>query len=275
MTNRILQAEKIASKNGKPVGVKLQVTTNYEMFVQSEFNRDLRGLDKLRKSMQKHGFIPAYPLHCVKGAGGKLVIKAGHHRYEVAKSLGIEIYYIISEDMAAIPELEESSNKWSMLDFVKSFARAGSEAHLAVMEYSSRTGISVGQAISLLGGECANSHNLQNKARNGTYEVKPNEHSAKVESVVIGLRGIGVKFYANAQLVAAVSTVCWLDEFDVKIFLHRAATHAHLLVKQSSKDQFLALIDHIYNFQARQRIALAFLAKEAAKKRSAIGKHEK
>lgn len=215
---------------------KLQSTNNYELFVQSEFNRDLRpgGVESLKKSMKENGYIPAYPIHCVRGEGAKLTIKAGHHRFEAAKSLGIAVYYVISDDLAAIHNLERVANAWSIKDYIKSHARAGSESHLAILEYSGRTGISLGQCASLLAGECACSGNVVDKVKNGTYELKPNKHAEDVALLVCGLRDIGVKFYANAQLVAALSTVSFLDEFDCKVFLHRAATNLNLLIKQKT-----------------------------------------
>lgn len=251
---------------------KLQTTANHDLFVQSEFNRDLRGLDALRKSMKKHGFIAAYPLHCIRGAGGKLVIKAGHHRYAVAKELGIPVFYVVSEDRATIPETEMASHAWTLNDYVKSYARAGSEAHLAITAYAERTGIKFSQAASLLGGECANSSNMTDRVKSGTFQLKEGGHAEKVAEVVIGLREIGVSFATNASLVGAISCVCWLPEFDTKKFLHRSAVNLHLFVKQSTKTQFLDLIERVYNFQAKDRIALAFLAKESAKSRSAVNK---
>jgi ParB-like nuclease domain len=254
---------------------KLQSTANHEQFVQSEFNRDLRGLDALLKSMRKHGFIAAYPLHCTKGANGKLVIKAGHHRFEAAKTLGIPVYYVVSEDNASIAETEMTANVWNLNDYVKSYARSGSDSHLSIIEFSEKTGIKYGQAASLLAGNCADSHNVANKVKDGSYSTKDRLHADKVGSVVIALRDIGVAFANSSNMVGALSSVCWLVEFDAKKFIHRAATNTHLFVKQATKNQYLDLIEKVYNFHANERIALAFLARESAKKRNAVSKNAK
>jgi len=253
---------------------KLQYSANHEMFVESEFNRDTRNLDSLTKSMKKHGYIAAYPLHCIRGVSGKLVIKAGHHRFKAAKQLGIPVYYVVSDDSATIPETEMASNAWSFVDFVKSYARSGSEPHIAITAFAERTGISFVQAASLLGGECANSHNMSPKVKSGTFEVKESTHTDKVAAVVVGLRGMGVPFAANRNMVGAISSVCWLDEFDIKKFLHRAANNLHLFVKQSTQVQYLDLIERVYNFHAQERIALAFLARQHAKSRSVIERNK-
>jgi len=253
---------------------KLQSTSNYDLFVPSEFNRDLRSLKALKESMKKHGYIAAHPLHCIKGPGGKLIIKAGHHRFETAKSLGIPIWYVVCDDQSEIPELEGTLREWSFKDYITSYARAGSADHLAIIEYTQRTGISHRQAASLLSGECATSGNVAKKVKRGGYSLKPNSHSEKLATIVTGLRDIGVPFYNNSNFVSALSSVSWLNEFDQKTFLHRSAGNLHLFVKQSTRDQFLELIDRVYNFQAKHRIALSFLAKEAARKRCVVSKEK-
>lgn len=69
---------------------KLLSTKDYSRFELCQFNRSVAKTKNLRDSMKEHGFIPAYPIHCTL-KGGKLQIKAGHHRFEVAQELGLAV----------------------------------------------------------------------------------------------------------------------------------------------------------------------------------------
>jgi hypothetical protein len=42
------------------------------------------------------------------------------------------------------------------------------------------------------------------------------------------------------------------------------------MVKQSTVQQFLDLIESVFNYSSKDRVAIAFLAKEAARQRAAV-----
>lgn len=251
---------------------KLQHTINYDLFEVSVFNRDLHSIDVLLASMRKHGFIPAKALHCVKNDAGKLAIKDGHHRFEAARKLGIGVYYIVCEDSASIAELEKATSKWTIEDFLISHIRAGSASLIELKEFSDRTGISITQSASLLGGESASSQNYTHRIKDGTYEIKSKGRAEAVAAVVVKLKSIGVDFANQRNLVAAICSCMWLEQFNADVFLHKVANNPSLLYRCTTMIQYLELIDRIYNYQSKQKIALGFLAKEHARKRIPLGK---
>lgn len=251
---------------------KLTTTKNYSLFELLDFNRDVEKIKKLEASMREHGFIPAYPLHCVKNGNGKLQIKAGHHRFEVAKKLKLPVPYVLCSDRATVYQLESSTTHWKFNDFLTSHCRIGSEPHILINEYSASTGISPSQVASMLAGECASSGNQNKYVKEGTFKVKTTGHMDVVAHLVISLKKIGVKFATQRELVSALSTVSFLPEFEVNVFLHRCATNPGMIIKQATVDGYLTMLENVYNRQAKRKIALAFLAKEAAGKRAAVKK---
>jgi hypothetical protein len=262
-----------AANNSK--SPKIQHTTNYDLFQKNEFNRDVSKVDALLVSMKKHGFIPAYAIHVTRWGGGKLIVKGGHHRLEAAKRLGIAVYYIVCDDEASVVELEQATTPWLFVDYVRSYARAGSAPHIAITEYCERTGISMSQAASMLGGESASSNNMARRAKVGTFQVKDTSHAEAVGEVVVELRKMSVRFASQQCFVSALSSVMWLEEFSASTFLRRVAANLHLMIRQATVAQYLNLIDQVYNHKAQQKIALAFLAREAAKARNAVSKAKK
>lgn len=249
---------------------KIQQTDNYEMFEVSVFNRDVKRIGNLKESMKRNGYIPAYPLHCVRGGRGKLVVKAGHHRLESAKSLGLQVYYIVCEDGASIHELEKATNPWKFKDFILSHARAGSESHILISELHKKSGIAMSQITSMLSGGSANSHNSSDQAKDGNFVVKDIARTESVCDTVSRLRELGVKFATSQGMVGCLSNLTWVDEFEPDIFVHRVSVNLHMMIKQATIDQYLELIDRVYNHGAKMKVPIAFRAKEECRKRNPL-----
>jgi len=255
------------------MSVAMHCTKNYSLFELCEFNRDLHNLSTLKESMKQHGYIPAYPLHVVRNGNGKLKIKAGHHRFEAAKALGIGVYYVICEDTASVFQLEESGpGEWNFGDFFGGHVRKGEAAHLIVKEYSERTGIGLAQSAALLANESGSSGNQNKYVKAGTYETKDTAHAEKVASAIIGCRNLKVSFATLSNFVSAVGSICRLDEFDVSVFLKRIEVNPSMMRKQATMAQYQEMIEAVYNHKAQYKIPLAFSAREAARNRAAVKK---
>lgn len=255
------------------MGYKLQATKNYSLFTMHPFNRDVRRIAQLKQSMKLHGWIPAYPLHVVrKESGVGLLVKAGHHRLTVGQELGLAAWYVICDDSATVPELELPTNSWKLRDYVDCYVRTESPAHIAVKRYSEETGIGLSQSASLLGGNTADTMGLNYKLKNGTYSVSETTKADVVAKIVTACRELQAPFASHRFFIAALSRMVWIPEFDADVFIHRMAVNIGLAKKQPTMDCYLTLIEEIYNRQSRSKVALAFLAKEAARERSATAK---
>ena len=249
---------------------EIRSTKNYNRFEMMQFNRDVDKVEKLEQSMSRHGFIHAYPLHVVKNKREKLLIKAGHHRYVAAKKLGIPIKYTICNDEATIHELEEATKRWSLRDYLNSYVRCGMAAYLVVDKYINQTGISIGPAISMLGGQSAGSHNHQVPFKRGEYKLGDPTHAGIIADIVIHLKNkCNVPWGSNSLLVQALSKIAWVEMFKPTIFKHKAKTFSSLLEKQPNLISYIQMIENIYNRQAAKKIPLTFLAEEVAREREA------
>jgi len=257
---------------------KLQVTSDYNRFELCEFNRDVKKTKHLEASMKKHGYIPSYPMHCVQNGSGKLRIKAGHHRFVVARKLGLPVVYVVGEDTATIHELEQGTVPWSPKDFLLSYVRSGNRpAYEAINEYHERTGISLGMCIALLAGDTANSSNQLHRFKAGTYDLaEDTSHAERVAEMVSHCRNEGLPFAAKTIFVQAISRCLRTDEFDPKTFKTRVSTYRGLLVYHVNLDSMMENIESVYNHKSlsKNRVPLKFLASQAVQARTPI-KQEK
>lgn len=251
---------------------KLAVTNNYNKFELLHFNRDVKRTERLEASMKKHGYISAYPIHCVQNGSGKYKIKSGHHRFYVARKLGIPVYYILSDDQATIFELEEATNRWNFYDYLSAHCREGKNRdYLAVREYCSETGIGLQNSLSMLGGHSAGSGNFQREFKTGTYRIRKDcDHAETVKDIILHVKRCGVSFYNNSLFVQAISKVVWVDDFNILKFKSKIKAFAAFMEKKANLQQYLEMVEEIYNRQSREKIPLSFLAMQKARERNAI-----
>lgn len=247
---------------------RISETTDYSKFEMLPFNRPVTKTAALEKSMQKHGWIDAYPLHCVKNGNGTYKVKAGHHRLHVAKKLGIAVKFVVCDDNASIHALESGTVSWSISDFLVSYVREGRPPYMTVDQYHRRTGIPLAACISMLAGESAGSNNKNRSFKRGDYQLGDPWHAETVADIVLHLKKrCKLKWATHAFLVQAISRSVWVDEFDPERFKQKAARHRHMIEKQPNLEEYLDMIEAIYNRQSREKIPLVFLVKQKALQR--------
>ena len=255
----------------------IKATSDYSRFLLHEFNRDVEKTGRLEESTKKHGWISAYPMHVTQD-GARLKIKAGHHRFTVARKLGIPVKYVICDDSAniSIHELEISTNQWKLNDYLTSYCRIGNKNYTDVKAYHEKTGISLNLCTSLLAGSQAGSSNHIHKFKNGTYKTGDTKHADIIAHIVTILSLAKIKISTNNYFVNALSRALFVHQFKPEMFIDKALKNAAIMVKQPTTDRYMELIEEIYNYQARKntRLSLVFLAKEAALDRTPIIKRQ-
>jgi len=248
---------------------KVLETRNYGMFALHNLNRDVNKIAKLEKSMKANGWIPAYPMHVVR-EGGHLKIKGGHHRFEVARKLGIPVKYVVCEDRATIHELEEATTRWDWQDYLASHGRAGNANYLKVKKYQDETGIPLTCIVSMLGGDTAGSGNHAKAFKSGALKVKDTSHIGLVSDFVTIAKSAGFSGATNRNFVIALSKIAKANGIDLARLKAKMKAHPYLFQKQTSVDAYLDMLQEIYNRQRSDKVPLAFIANAAARARNAV-----
>ena len=124
-------------------------TTDYSKFHKLDLNRDVTQgrLEKLVASFSAKEIMN--PIIVNKN----YEIIDGQGRYETKKKLGLPIYYIIDEN-ATIEDcrrMNRYNTKWSDADFIKSYAEAGNENYILMLEVCNETKLSPSVALRLCG----------------------------------------------------------------------------------------------------------------------------
>ena len=247
---------------------KLQHEKNYKLFLMNEENRpidpDAYHYRKLRTSMQRYGFLPAYPLHC-RPRNGRLEIFDGHRRFSVAKELGLPVWFVVYDDgQLDLPFINETQEKWNLSDYVGSRAQQGRSDYVELQEFSKTNEIPLSIAAALLAG-CAGVAGITlMRIRSGDFEIKDRDIAQRVASVYRSIKSIS-RITRHAGFVNALTRCMRVKGFNASRLIENARKCPGKLVTQPDIQGFLRMLEEIYNFQSRAPIPLAFLANEMSK----------
>ncbi|HBL23927.1 MAG TPA: hypothetical protein DDZ40_07385 [Deltaproteobacteria bacterium] len=242
---------------------------NYRAFELLAFNRNVKKIKNLIRSMKKHGWINAYPMNVSQNGSGKFIIKDGHHRFEVAKMLGIPVKFIICNDESTVYELDQPVNKWTLEDHLVSYDRSGKPDYSRVRDYCERTGIGVIDATAMLVGNSAGTTSHAKSFKEGNFEVTDTTNANIVADIVLHCKKKGIKWAHTHNFVMALSRVVWLPEFSATRFKAKVTSFTYLVEKQPHNGAYLEMIEKIYNFKSSEKVPLKFPAELAAKGRAA------
>lgn len=249
---------------------KLERTKKYDLFEFHETNRDESEKPKLLASMTKYGFMPSGAIHCTRLPNGKLKIVRGHHRFRIARRLGLEVWYIVDESNTNIFELEgDSTQAWRDRDFVSSYARQGNPDYIALKQFQEEHQLPLGAAASLVAGESASSNNQKTHVREGTFKQGDMAHAYDVVAVTDTCRLLCLPFATKGGFVSAVSAALRVPEISMDLLVKRLKSHGMMMRNCSTRDAWLAELDSLYNYGAHShnRVPLRFRAIEIGRER--------
>jgi hypothetical protein len=240
----------------------IQESSDYGRFTWHNVNRDTR-IKKMVASMKTHGWIDAYPAHAVR-VNGKIKIKAGHHRCEAAKTLGLPIKYVLCDDAADIFELEQATNPWSVRDFIVGNARSGKSAYAEVLEYHERTGINITLSIGLHCGSVSGGNVYVELAKRGEFHISNTSLPAKVEHMVTHMKRCCVQNPTANTIVSAIATIVQVDGLDISRLKAKIKISPDMVFKCAGMSETFRMFEDVYNRRAThsERVPLAFLCEE-------------
>jgi len=255
--------------------------TQYNMFHLSEKNRvlNIKRHSKLKESFKKFGFIAAYPI-IVKNINGKLVIYDGQHRLHFAKEFKVPVYYVEIDgafDENDIAVINNTQKKWQYSDYAECYEKQGKKEYSNLLDFNKEFKIPLHTCVALLSG----THNLndgkKNKYYNGDFKIEDMDFAINVARIINATRLFPTfKCSTNSRLVRAIASCSNVKNFDVERMIDRIKACPEKLINYSIKDDFISMLERIYNHKMRTAkwFPLALEAKRKDQERS-IGINKK
>ena len=249
-------------------------TNNYGKFVLSQFNREVGKTWRLEQSLLKHGWLDEYPMAVTRLPDGKLRIDDGHNRFYSARKHGIPVKYVETNSMITQAERDGTHRDHDLQDYLGSFAKNNLPAYRAVYEYHKRTGIKLNACISMLSGSSAGSGNWRKQFKEGTYRLGDPAHALLVEDLVAHCRKHAFRHWNDTPFVNALSKIAWAEVFDPQVLKSKITAFPEHLKKYGTREEYVLMLEAIYNRYSKDLVPLAVKAEEAARRRNVVLKHQ-
>lgn len=264
-------------------------SSDYSKFKCSPINRDPKKLMELLSSMKRNGFSGAFrisvwpeelshsntlPIDYNLNTSHHFIIDEGNRRFTVAQKLGIPLKCVIPEVRMTNYDINITQRSWDSIDWLVSKMREndkadGNPCYAIVYNAHIETGIPLRACASMLAGASACAGNYLQKIKNGTYRLGDPTNWNIVSHLILFLKP-SYGWITNVNFVNALSKVAWVGEFDLSRFKEKVMKFPYLLDKQRSKQDYIEMIERIYNYKSRDLTPLAVRAEEEARKREAV-----
>jgi len=231
---------------------KFASTTNYNLFEMNDLNRGIDQRDDIAKDMIKNGFKPSCAIHVEELPSGKLKIIGGHHRFNEAKRLGIEVYYIVDNDNTDVAENEKNQGKnWTAKDWIQCYVSKGRRDYIILDEYVKRTNVPLMCAVSMVHGESASSANASRMLAGGRFRVGNMKHADEVADVCDVARNSKLCFAVKTGFVRAVSRAIRFAGADYIQLRDKIKRFGCDIKDRGKADDFLEELEYVYNKASR------------------------
>lgn len=252
----------------------IKTTDNYQLFERSPDNRqtDAKKHKKLEASMQRYGFIPAFPIVCRPGKNeaGKLVVKDGQHRLMLAETLGIPVHYVEEDIDFDIACINTTAIGWKLRDFAENYADKGNQHYADGLAFADEYRLPLGAAFALLAGTVTFT-NCKDAFHAGEFVITDRDWADSVASLFVAMKALCKGLNCNRFLEACMA-VCRVKEFDSKRLLSNASRHYEVISRQcGTRDGYLEVLEEVYN-KGRTKFPLKIEAQNAMRSRSGVEK---
>lgn len=231
----------------------IQSTTNYGMFRIMKGNRkiEINHVKQLKREMERNPeLLAANPIL----VNENMFIVDGQHRYEAAKELKRELFYIVA-DGATIDQtryLNTTQRRWVLIDFARSYADSGRKDYVDFLEFHKQyplVPLSV-LRLYLIGKQI---HDIDGQFRRGEFEIFNKEFAKyylnKLTSVIT-LTHIKMNVPMAVSLLELMSKN---EDFNIDLFLQKLERESarELFMPASSRRACMRSIEAVYNFQSK------------------------
>lgn len=252
---------------------KLYSSRDYSLFTKDPANRDVDLTTPRHKqlfaSMSVHGFLPSHPIAVFVNGNGDLEIKRGQHRFAIAQKLGLPVYFVIDSKEIKSFDLEScGDDPWSHHQVATTYSCQGSLHYTELLDFAEETGFPIALSASLLMGTVSFG-NIANQFRRGLFVVKDRKHAELVSELCLAFKEFD-KRMTGKHLTDALAAAARTPDFDKNRLLKNLKRCSSYLKKYSNRDDFLVMLEDIYNFARHDMVPLKLNAIIAMRSRNAV-----
>lgn len=232
---------------------QVHTTTDYFLFKPIDGNRELNLLHfkRLKKSIEENY------LFTVIIVNEKKEIIDGQHRFQCCKELGLPINYIVCEGygLNEVHVLNQNSKTWNADDYLDGYCKLGYPHYIEYAKFKAKFDFGHNECMLLLGGEMGGQH--VKEFYNGKFRIKDYNKALEIATKVSMIEPY-YDGYKRKTFIRAMNKIFAKSNFDFTQLLQKLKIQPTALQDCTSVEQYILLIEEIYNYRSREKVSLRF-----------------
>lgn len=240
--------------NAKPMQVL--TSTDYDQFKIIDGNRGLNTLhfNRLKESMRAKYLVSPIIVN------QKFQVIDGQHRLLACKELKLPVRYVVCDgyDLEDVHRYNMTSKNWTLDDFMNGYIQLGKKEYEFYKNFKDKYGFGHGESIAMVSGK-ADRNDAVKKFQAGELRIKNYTAACvfaeKVQTIAPYYEGYRRRSFVLALLFLQKNVNFTIEEFVEKLKFQRSKMY-----DCGTQDQYIKLIEEIYNFKRREKIPLYLAA---------------
>jgi hypothetical protein len=237
----------------------VNVTTDYGMFIRHDGNRKVNelNLNRLIKSMKKKTLISPIIVN------ESFEVIDGQHRLAALEKLQQPVYYVkvYGYGLPEMQILNSVSKNWTADDFMESYIDLGYEDYKKYKEFKLRYGWGHTETTAILQNKkssVGSGDRFKNgEFKSGDFKIEDYDYAVecaeKIEMVKPFYTG-----YKRRVFIFAMLRLFGNPNYNHSVFLSKLSYQSVSLVDCVSTEQYLLLIEEIYNYKNKNKVSLRY-----------------
>ena len=230
-------------------------TNDYSNFSILKGNRSINKahLSRLKKSIEEESLVVPIIVN------EKYQIIDGQNRYNCWKELEMPIYYMQVDGygLKQVQRLNSNVRNWSLKDYADSYEALGNKEYRAYKEFRQQYGLGDYESIALLQNQDNGSGKNFDAFRQGKFKVVNYKLACEKAEKLIQLSDY-YDGYKRRSFVFSILHCMKNAQFDFKQLLSKLKYQSSKLVHCTDKEQYLLLLQKIYNYKSTKKINLIY-----------------
>jgi len=232
---------------------QVHTTTDYFLFkpIEGNRNKNLLHINRLKKSMAE-----TY-LFTVIIVNEKYEIIDGQHRFDVIQELQLPLNYIVCNGygLNEVHILNQNSKTWTSDDYLDGYCKLGYKDYLKYKEFKDVYGIGHYECMWLLNGS-----QLSNPTQvffTGDFKIKNYNEACKIIEKIMLVEPY-YEEWKRRSFILAMLQLFKNPNFELTEFLQKLKLQPTALSNCSTTNQYVSLIEEIYNYRRREKVNLRY-----------------
>jgi hypothetical protein len=235
--------------------VKVFFTRKYGMFKSILGNRDLNPV-KIKRIIRDIENGLDMLKYCPIIVDREMNVIDGQHRLFVAKQVGSNVYYMITDHitLVEIAKLNSNTDKWKYKDFINCYIVQGKDDYRVLEDFIKKNSTALMLSANLLmygGPRSGTGGSVKNYIEQGEFQVKFLAYAEKLMSTVD--RFSTFEGYKDRYFIGAVHNLLNANKCQIDDLLAKFHQYQSPLEKCKSMKDYMSGLEMIYNYKNQNR----------------------